>query len=60
MGEVRAHTGDAAMFLGENLFLCCQLFDPGDSCGLEQSEIAQADPTEFTEGTRVNQIQHTR
>jgi hypothetical protein len=39
--------------------LSCELLDPRDPCGLEQGEIAQANPTEFTEVTRVNQLLHT-
>ena len=39
--------------------LSCELLDPRDSCGVEQGESAQANPPEFTEVTRVNQLLHT-
>lgn len=41
-------------------FLCRQLLDSRDPRGLEQSQIVYANPAEFTELTRVNQLLHAR
>ena len=44
-------------FCGERgPFLCCQLLNPRNPCGLEQSQIPHANPTEFTEVTRLMQL----